>query len=75
MNLNYKDLAIKWLGNTAPIDSLNTPQMVAKEVEPYLYQMYLEDEDFSELDAYASPISDAKYEKGLYWRINQRTLK
>ena len=63
MNLNYKDLSIEWLGNTAPMDSLNTPQMIAKEVESYLYQMDLEDEGLSELDAYASPILDAKYEK------------
>ena len=45
------------------MDSLNTPQMIAKEVESYLYQMDLEDEDLSELGAYASPILDAKYEK------------
>ena len=38
-----------------PMDSLNTPQMVAKED--------LEDEGLSELDAYASTILDAKYEK------------
>ena len=37
--------------------------MIAKEVESYLYQMDLEDEDLSELGAYASPILDAKYEK------------
>ena len=36
MNLNYKDLFIEWLGNTAFMDSLNTPQMVAKEVESCL---------------------------------------
>ena len=51
MNLNYKDLFIEWLGNSAPMDSLNTPQMIAKEVESYLYQMDLEDEGLSELDA------------------------
>ena len=45
--------------------SLNTPQMIAKEVESYFYQMDLEDEGLSELDAYASPILDAKYEKKL----------
>ena len=32
INLNYKDLSIEWLGNTAPMDSLNTPKMIAKEV-------------------------------------------
>ena len=49
MNLNYKDLSVEWLGNTAPMDSLNTPQMqmIAKEVESYLYQMDLEDEGLS----------------------------
>ena len=26
--LNYADLSIDWLGNTAPMDSLNTPQMI-----------------------------------------------
>ena len=45
------------------MDSLNTPQMVAKEVESYLYQMDLEDEDLPDLEAYASTILDAKYEK------------
>ena len=63
MNLNYNDLSIEWLGNIAPMDSLNTPQMVAKEVESYLYQMDLEDEDLSNMEAYASTILDAKYEK------------
>ena len=63
MNLNYNNLSIEWLGNTAPMDSLNTPQMVAKEVESYLYQMDLEDEDLPDLEAYASTILDAKYEK------------
>ena len=37
--------------------------MVAKEVEPYLYQMDLEEEDLCEIDTYASPILDAKYKK------------
>ena len=60
MNLNYKDLSIEWLGNTAPMDSLNTPQMVAKEEESQLYQMNLEDEGLSELDVYTLPILDAK---------------
>ena len=45
------------------MDSLNTPQMVAREVESYLYQMDLEDEDLSNTEAYASTILDAKYEK------------
>ena len=45
------------------MDSLNTPQMTAKEIESYLYQMDLEDEGLSDLEAYASPILDAKYEK------------
>ena len=49
MNLNYKGLSIKWLGNKSPMDSLNTPQMVAKEVESYLYQMDIEDEGLSDL--------------------------
>ena len=62
MNLNYRDLSIEWLGNAAPMDSLNTPQMVAKEVESYLYQMDLEDEGLSDLEAYASSILYAKYE-------------
>ena len=26
--LNYADLSIDWLGNTAPMDSLNTPQLI-----------------------------------------------
>ena len=63
MNLNYTDSSIEWLGNTAPMDSLNTPQLIAEEVKSYLYQMNLEGEGSSELDAYASPILDAKYEK------------
>ena len=33
MNLHYNDLTIEWLGNTAPMDSLNNPELVAKEVE------------------------------------------
>ena len=52
MNLNYKELSIEWLGNTASMDSLNKPQMIAKEVESYLYQMDLEDEGLSEIDVY-----------------------
>ena len=63
MNLNYEDLSVEWPGNRAPMDSLNTSQMIAKEVESYLYQMDLEDEGLSDLDAYASPIFDAKDEK------------
>ena len=64
MNLHYDDLTIEWLGNTAPMDSLNNPQLVAKEVESYLYQMDLEDERCNDLEeAYASPILDAKYGK------------
>ena len=64
MNLHDNDLTIEWLGNTAPMDSLNNPQLVAKEVETYLYQMDLEDEWFDALEeAYASPILDAKYGK------------
>ena len=46
------------------MDSLNNPDMVAKEVDSYLYQMELEDEGLIDLeDAYASPILDAKYDK------------
>ena len=63
MNLNYNDLSTEWLGNIAPTDNLNTPQMVVREVESYLYQMDLEDEDLSNMEAYASTILDAKYEK------------
>ena len=63
MDLNYKDLYIEWIGTTVPMDSLNTPQMIGKEVESYLYQMDLEDDDLSELDAYVTPILDTKYEK------------
>ena len=64
MNLHYNDLTIEWLGNTAPIDSLNNPELVAREVESYLYQMDLEDEGFdAREDSYASPILDAKYGK------------
>ena len=64
MNLHYNDLTIEWLGNTAPMDSLNNPQLVAKEVESYLYQMDLEEEGIDALEeAYASPILDAKYGK------------
>ena len=44
MNLHYNNLTIEWLGNTAPMDSLNNPQLVAKEMESYLYQMDLEEE-------------------------------
>ena len=36
--------------------------MVAKDVESCLYQMDVEDEDLSDLEAYVSPILDAKYE-------------
>ena len=62
MNLNYKDLSIEWLGNTAPMDSL-------------LYQMDLEDEGLSEIDAYASPILDSKYEKvGIEELIKEQCL-
>ena len=35
--------------------------MVAKKVESYLYQTDLVDEGLSDLEAYASPILDAKY--------------
>ena len=45
------------------MDSLHTPQMVAKDVKSYLYQLDLEDEDLSDLEAYASPILDAKYKR------------
>ena len=45
MNLHYNDLTIEWLGNTAPMDSLNNPELVAKEVESYLYQMALKTKD------------------------------
>ena len=48
MNLHYNDLT------TTPMDNLNNPQLVAKEVESYLYQMDLEDEGFDALEeAYA----------------------
>ena len=64
MNLHYDDLTIEWLGNTAPMDSLNNPQLVAKEVESYSYQMDLEDEGFDDLEeADASPILDATHGK------------
>ena len=63
MNLNYQDLSIEWLGNTALVNSLSTSQMVSKEIESYLYQMDLEDEGLSDLESYASSILDAKYEK------------
>ena len=64
MNLHYDDLTIEWLGNTAPMDSLNNSQLVAGEVESYLYQMDLENEVLDTLEeAYASPILDAKYGK------------
>ena len=63
MNLNNKDLSIEWLGNTALVDSLDTSQMVSKEIESYLDQMDLKDKGLSDLEAYASSILDAKYEK------------
>ena len=64
MNLNYNDLKIEWLENTAPMDSLNNLEIVPREVESYLYQMDLKNEGFDALeDAYASPILDAKYGK------------
>ena len=64
MNLHYDDLTIEWLGNTAPIDSLNNPQLVAREVESYLYQMDFEGEGLDDLEeAYALPVLDAKYGK------------
>ena len=45
MNLNYKDLSIKWLGNTAPwIVLTHLKWYLAKKVESYLYQTDLEDE-------------------------------
>ena len=54
MDLHYDDLTIEWLGNTAPMDSLNNRQLLAREVESYLYQMDLEDEGFDDLEeAYA----------------------
>ena len=31
VNLNYKNLSTEWLGSTAPMDNLNSPQMIAKE--------------------------------------------
>ena len=51
------------------MDNLDTPQMVAKEVESYLYQMDLKDEALSDLEAYASPRLDAKYEKKVILKI------
>ena len=64
MNLHYNYLTIEWLGNTAPMDSLNNPELVARDVESYLYQMDLEDEGLDALEeAYASPILDTKYRK------------
>ena len=64
MNLHYDDLTIEWLENTAPMNSLNNPQLVAREAESYLYQMDLEGEGLDDLEeAYASPILDAKYGK------------
>ena len=63
MNLNNKDLSIEWLGNTALVNSLSTSQMVSKEIESYLDQMDLKDKGLSDLEAYASSILDAKYEK------------
>ena len=36
MNLNYSDLSIEWLGNTARMDSLNTPALSASEIESHL---------------------------------------
>ena len=75
MNLNFRELSIECLGSTAPMDSLNTSQMVAKEVDSYLYQMDLEDEGLSEIDAYASPILDSKYEKvGIEELIKEQCL-
>ena len=54
MNLHYDDLTIEWLGNAAPMDSLNNPQLVAREVESYLYQMDLEGEGLDDIEeAYA----------------------
>ena len=64
MNLHYNDLTIEWLGNTAPMDSLNNPELVAKEAESYLYQMNLENGGLATLEkAYASQILDANYGK------------
>ena len=46
------------------MDSLNTPDLVAREKESYLYQMDSEDKDLTDLEeACASPVLDAKYEK------------
>ena len=46
------------------MDSLNNPELVAKEAESDLYQMDLENEGLDTLEeAYASPILDAKYRK------------
>ena len=47
MNLRYNDSTIEWLGNTAPMDRLNNPEPVAREVESCLYQMDLDKEDLT----------------------------
>ena len=62
MELNYEDLTIEWLGNTAPMDSLNNPAMVASHVESYLFQLDLEDQGF-DIDSYVLSILGAKYKK------------
>ena len=34
MNLNYADLVIDWLGNTVPMQTMNTPSLVAAHIDP-----------------------------------------
>ena len=36
MNLNYADLVIDCLGNKVPIQTMNTPSLVAAHVDSYL---------------------------------------
>ena len=57
-------LTVEWLENTDRMDSLDTPDLVAREKESYLYQMDSKDNDLADLEyACASPILDAKYGK------------
>ena len=43
-------LTVEWLENTTPMDSLNTPNLVAREKESYLCQMDSEDKDLTDLE-------------------------
>ena len=63
MTLDYKDLKVEWLGNTIPMESLNSPKAVAAHVDAYLAQIELEDQSFEEDNYFSAPIKDAKYDK------------